>query len=409
MNKLFIFILTLYTTCLAAPPSAEQQATQLATLLHQAEAAYYNQSTSLLSDSAYDALRDQYETLIARYPELTNSPTVGAPPEKTADSILHDAPVLSLQKAYSDPEVDAFINRCGFHLLYCIEPKIDGITLVLHYRNGRLTQALTRGDGKNGTDVTAAVIASGAIPITLTNAPEQLDIRGEAFLTFHDFETLNQRRIKAGEAPLKNPRNAASGTLNLTDLSEIATRALSIRIFDLLDTDSMPPTHTDALALLRNTGLPVIESQTVSSAHVIETTQQLTQQRLTLPYPTDGVVIKIDESAIFRELGNTAHHPRGAIARKLKETPIETKLLQIDWTRSDAGKITPIATFIPVEIDGATIQKATLHNLDHLRALDLKIGDTILVIRAGGSVPEIIGLSPRPRTGDEIPIPDPIL
>lgn len=401
MYKLLLIFSIFCLTCLAAPPAVEQQADNLRTLLHQADEAYYNQGTSLMSDAAYDALREQYDRLISRYPELTNAPSIGATPADASRRIPHTAPVLSLQKATTDAAVDSFIEKCGRDLLYCVEPKIDGLTVVLRYRNGLLTQALTRGDGKSGTDITTAVLASGAVPVVLTNAPSLLDVRGEAFLPLAAFGALNQRRAQAGESALKSPRNTASGTLQLDNVSEIAARGLRIQIFDLLATEPMPATHTEALALIRRTGLPVVESHTVSGKQTMAVANELLHQPAL--YQTDGVVIKVDDRAIFEALGATAHHPRGAIARKIKETPVETRLLRIEWT----DKQTPIAHFEPVELHGATIQKATLHNLDRLRAMDLMLGDVLLVIRAGGSVPEIIGRSPGKRTGNERPIPDP--
>jgi len=407
MRKLLVLFIAIHLSCIAAPPPVEKQAARLRTILRQADEAYYNKSQSLMSNAAYDTLREQYDRLMAKYPELAETPRIGAPTEESANRIAHSAPVLSLQKAYSDDAVTTFLRKCGTGTLFCIEPKIDGLSVVLRYRNGLLTQAATRGDGKTGTDVTAAILASGAVSSVLTNAPAILDVRGEAFLSFPAFEALNQRLSNDGQPLLKSPRNTAAGTLQLTDYSEIATRSLEIRIFELLETDAMPTTHSDALALIRSAGLPIIEHQTVPASNVLQTCSDLNRKRTLLPFPTDGLVIKVDDRAILQRLGATAHHPRGALARKYKELSVETRLLDIKWTRGKTGKLTPVAHFEPVNLRGATIQKATLHNLNHLRALDLKLGDWIRVTRAGGSVPEIIGLCPGRRTGSERPIRDP--
>lgn len=408
MYKLLILFSALQLACTAAPPAAEQQAGNLHRILQQADEAYYNQSTSLMSDAAYDALRNQYDRLITDFPELAAPPHVGTPPTLPGTHLPHNTPILSLQKAYSDEAVAAFIEKCGTNQLYCIEPKLDGLTVVLRYSNGLLIQAITRGDGKTGTDITAAVLASGAVPVTLTHAPPQLEVRAEALLSFSAFTKINQRRTTKGQAPLKSPRNTAAGTVRLSDYAEIAKRGLSIRVFALLHTEPMPATHTVALALLKSTGLPIIESQTVCASEVLSTIQSLNQHRTEYPFPTDGIVIKVDDISVFKRLGKTAHHPRGALARKYKEKPAESRLLRVEWSQGASGKQTPIAHFEPVEINGATVQSATLHNLNHIRAMDLKIGDHIQVIRAGGAVPEIIGIIPNKRTGNETDIPAPL-
>jgi DNA ligase (NAD+) len=409
MRKLLLLFTAIQLTCAAAPQSVEQQADCLQVILRQADDAYHNHHQSLMSDAAYDALRGQYERLVSQYPELQTNPHVGAPTPKAGNRIPHTMPILSLQKAYSNEAVKAFLEKCGTNHLYCIEPKIDGLTIVLRYQNGLLLQAITRGDGKNGMDVTAAILASGTVPSELVNAPAQLEVRGEVFLTVPAFEALNHRRQDAGQPPLKSPRNTAAGTLRLSDYAEVANRNISIRIFELLATEPMPPAHTEALALFKSIGLPVIESHAATAADVLPAIKVLNQKRPELPYQTDGIVIRVNDRMVFEQLGATAHHPRGALARKYKTMPRETRLLSVEWSRGTTGKLTPVAHLEPIEIQGAIIQSATLHNLEHLRAMDLKLGDWIQVIRAGGSVPEIIGICPNRRTGNEIPIPDPAL
>ena len=407
MRRLFLLFTTAQLICGAVPNPVEQQVDHLRVILGQADAAYHNNSQSLMSDAAYDALRDQYDRLLSAYPELTHPPRVGAPVSKQGSRVAHTTPILSLQKAYSNGAVEAFLEKCGTNLLYCVEPKIDGLTVVLRYTDGLLVQAMTRGDGKTGMDVTAAILASGVVPAMLATAPAYLEVRGEVFLALADFEALNQRRESTGQPLLKSPRNTAAGTLRLSDYAEIAKRRLSIRIFELITTKPMPSTHTDALARIKSLGLPTIDSQLIDASTVQGAIENLNQRRGALPFPTDGIVVRLDDRAAFKSLGETAHHPRGALARKYRETPAETRLLSIEWSLGSSGKQTPIAHFEPVEIQGATLQHATLHNLAHLRAMDLKIGDWIQVIRAGGSIPEIIGVCPDRRTGNETLIPDP--
>lgn len=408
LRRLVFLLVSVELACLAAPLGIEQQAAALQTVLRQADNAYYNKHQSVMSDATYDSLRRRYDQLVVENPELAAANPVGFPVEESIRRVAHDAPVLSLDKVYSDKEVTHFLQQTGTNLLYCIEPKIDGLTVVLHYSNGLLVRALTRGDGKTGVDITPALLASGAAPAVLTNAPAQLDVRGEALISLPAFEKLNQRRIEGGLEPLKNPRNIASGTLMLVDYAEIAKRGLELQCFELLATENMPATQPEALALLEKAGLPVVESVTVSAMEVLAAVEKLNRRRAAFPFVTDGIVIKVNDFAVRARLGATAHHPRSAIARKYEETPVQTKLLAVDWSRGATGKMTPVARFEPIEIQGATVQSATLHSLEHLRAMDLQIGDRINVIRSGGTVPEITGNCPERRTGSETAIPAPV-
>ncbi len=407
LRKLFLVFIFVRLVCPAAPPEAEQQARALQTVLRQADDAYFNKHQPVMSDTAYDALRNQYDRLLADYPELAGENPVGAPVAESG-RVAHAAPVLSLEKVYSDNDLTRFLQKTGTNLLYCVEPKLDGVSVILHYRNGLLVQALTRGDGKTGANVTSAVLASGAAPVTLTNAPAKLDVRGEMILPLPAFEKLNRRRAENGQEPLKNPRNVASGTLMLTDYAEVAKRGLEFQCFELLSCDILPATHTESLALLKKNGLPVIESVTVPTVEVLATVENMNRRRAEFPFVTDGVVIKVNDLAVRNRLGATAHHPRSAIARKYEETPVQTRLLNVEWSRGASGKLTPVAHFDPVEIQGATVQRASLYSLEHLRAMDLKIGDWINVIRSGGTVPEITGIRPERRTGRETAISDPV-
>lgn len=404
LRRCILFFIALSLSCAAAPPAVEQRARALQTVLHQADEAYYNRHESLMSDAAYDALRAQFNQLLTDYPELSAEDPVGAPAEQASRRIAHNAPVLSLDKVYSDEEVAGFLKKTGTNLLYCVEPKLDGLTVVLRYRGGLLTQALTRGDGKTGIDVTPAILASGAVPTLLNHAPSELDVRGEMILPYPAFEKLNRRRIAAGDAPLKSPRNAASGSLMLHDYTEVAARGLEFQCFELLKTDSPPATHAAALAQLKKAGLPVMESQTVPAADVLSAIDDLNRRRANFPFGTDGIVIKVNDLSVRDRLGATAHHPRGAVARKYKEIPVQSRLLAVEWSEGESGKRTPVAVFEPVEIRGATVQRASLHTPDTIRAMDLKIGDWINVIRAGGSVPEITGVCLDRRDGSETEI-----
>ncbi|MDZ8117321.1 hypothetical protein [Pontiella agarivorans] len=388
----------------AVPEEIRVQAGHLKAILAQADEAYYNRDESIMGDEAYDVLRGRYEQLVADFPELADTPGVGATGEQS--KIRHRKPVLSLKKAYSDDQVARFIKAAGTEALFCIEPKIDGMSLVLHYQNGILVRALTRGDGEKGSDVTRAVMAAGCVPTGLKGTVSDLSLRGELFFTHAAFEKLNSRRVKEGQAALKSARNSASGTMRLSDYAEIARRGLSFSIFEWIASDELTPaTHQEALELLWELGFSTVESTTVSADRVFEEITTLNGRRSILPYETDGIVIRINNRARFQEMGETARYPRGALARKYKSKPMITQLLRVEWSQGETGKWTPVAHFEPIEMEGATIRSATLHNEDYLHALDVRIGDWIQVIRAGGTVPEIIGICTDRRTGKETPVP----
>ncbi len=387
----------------SVPEEISVQAGYLKAILAQADEAYFNRDESIMGNEAYDALRRRYDQLVADYPELAENAGVGAADER--NTVPHQKPVLSLKKAYADSDVEAFIESCGTESLFCVEPKIDGLTIVLHYQNGVLVRALTRGDGKNGQDVTREAMAAGCVPTTLKGKPSSLCVRGELYFTQEAFEKLNARRASDGKKTLKSARSSASGTLRLYDYAEISRRGLSLSIYEWIESDLVPSTHQEAMAILWELGLPTIESVAVPADQLLGEIARLNGRRSGLPFETDGIVIKVNDRHRFNDMGATAHHPRAALARKYRSKPELTQLLRVEWSQSDAGKWTPVAHFVPVEMGGATLQSATLHNENHLRALDLRIGDWIQVIRAGGTVPEIIGVCTERRTGKEKPVP----
>ncbi len=406
MRLVLMLVVLFHFSSLAAPSSVREQAGYLRAVLNQADEAYHNAGSPIMGDAAYDGLRTQYERLLAQYPELGRADHVGAAPARN-ERVEHSSNVLSLKKAYADAEVERFVSECGEERLFCVEPKIDGLSLVLRYREGLLVKAVTRGNGKSGVDVTSAVLASGAVPAQLKSAADFLEVRGELFMSRAAFDRLNVRRARQGEPLLKSPRSTAVGTLRLLDFGEISRRNLEFRVFELLAGRAMPATHTEALARVRRSGLETVESRAVQSAEVVSAIADLNRQRGSFLFESDGIVIRLDDRAAYASLGATAHHPRGALARKYKEAPVETRLISVEWKRGETGRLTPVACFEPVELKGATIRRASLHSRAHLRALDLRLGDWVLVVRAGGSVPEITGVNVARRTGDEKPVPDP--
>ncbi|MBN2161975.1 MAG: hypothetical protein JXR25_12495 [Pontiellaceae bacterium] len=393
--------------CKAAPDEIENRAARLRSVLREADNAYYNRGEPILPDAAYDALRTQYAQLRDHYPDLPEYRDVGADVPAGEEPVLHTQPILSLKKAYSDDEVAAFVEACGRDRRYSIMPKIDGFTLVLRYQDGRLVQALTRGDGTSGMDVTPQVIASGCVPLVLIHAPESFEVRGEGFLTFEAFDALNAQREAEGLEPYKSPRNTAAATVRIKDLSVVAQRRLSFLAFDVVHADPAPSTHGEALEMCRQCGLETVPVQTASGADVIPAVEILNRECAGLPYGTDGVVIRLDNCARFAELGATERWPHGAIARKYKTESVETILVGVEWAQGASGRWTPVACFEPVALAGAEIFRASLHSLSHLQALDLRIGDHILVTRAGGAIPSVLGSIPGKRTGDELPVSGP--
>ena len=390
-----------------APPEVELRAAQMRSMLRQADEAYYQRAEPIMADVAYDALRAQYEQLRETYSELPEYSAVGAPEPEAESTVVHVCPVLSLKKAYTDTEVESFVAECGAEAKYCVEPKMDGVSVVLRYENGLLTQAATRGDGRTGRDITAQVSVSGAVPMQLTNAPALLVVRGELFMTFSDFDALNVQREQEGEPLLKSPRNTVAGTLRMKDLSCVMPRKLSFCAFEVCAADSVPMTHSGGLSQIATYGLPIVYCCQVSGSEVLSAIAEMNLRRADLPFPTDGIVVCLDSRAAYEQMGTTARWPNGALARKYKPVPVETRLLSVEWMQGATGRLTPVACFEPVNVDGAVLQRASLYNLEHLRALDLMMGDRILVVRSGGAIPTIIGRGPGSRSGDEKPIPDP--
>lgn len=390
----------LSVVCFGGPASVREQATCLREILREADDAYYNREDPIMGNQAYDALREQYERLIALHPERGLEAQVGAPVSAEAKKEKHVLPVLSLKKAYTDSEVVHFLEGSASNTLYCIEPKIDGVSLIVRYQDGFLVKAMTRGDGHTGCDVTSAVLVSGALPVRL-NAEASFEMRGELYLPKRAFEVLNQRRLEEGKAVLRSARNTAAGTLRLKKVAEIARRGLTFSAFELRESDEMPATHADALRMLEAWGISVVPHRVVDGASVLDAIEALQVRRVDFPYLTDGMVVRVNDRAAYQALGCTKHHPRGALARKYPEMPVETRLVQMEWRVGERGRVIPIACFEPVELNGAVVQRANLHSIAHFRALDLREGDWIEVVRAGGAVPEVIRVDTARRSGME--------
>jgi DNA ligase (NAD+) len=383
---------------------------------------YYQLDAPEIADAEYDALFRELLDLEATHPELVTpdspSQTVGAPAASKFAPVAHPSPMLSLRNAKNESEFlefDTSLRKAlstAEEIDYLCEMKLDGVAIELTYLQGRLVQASTRGDGLVGEDVTENVRTIAVVPERLAvPCPAVLDVRGEVYFKLDDFQRLNRRQEELGERTFANPRNAAAGSLRQLDAAATARRPLKLFCYGIgrLEGDK-PQTQHDALQQLQRWGLPVNLAGTVS-AHgtgaVLACYRQLLGRRDHLPFEIDGIVVKVNSLALQEELGELSRSPRWAIALKFpprqKETVVEAVGLQVGRT----GAITPVAHLAPVEISGVTVSRASLHNWDEIARLDLRIGDRVVVERAGDVIPDVVKVLTEHRTGGERPIPLP--
>jgi DNA ligase (NAD+) len=399
----------------AAPRTiARARHDELTRIVREARYRYYILSDPTMSDAAFDVALRELEELEAAHPELVHdgSPTqqVGVPIDTAFAPVQHLTPMLSLDNAFDRDEVAAWAARVqrglgdGVPVRFVCERKIDGVAIDLVYRRGVLAVAATRGDGTTGEDVTAQVLTMADVPFRLAVAdpPAVVEVRGEVHMPLDAFERMNVARIEAGEAAFMNPRNAASGALRQKDPSVTASRPLALWVHGLGQLDGVSfASHSEALRWLATAGLPVPpETTTVADVDAVwEEIERATAQRHTLAYETDGVVIKVDDLAQQARLGWTSRAPRWAIAYKMPPVEQQTRLLAIEVNVGRTGKVAPFAVLEPVLVAGTTITHATLHNEIQVHAKDVRVGDTVIVRRAGDVIPEVVGpvLAERPR------------
>ena len=357
-----------------------------------------------ITDAEYDALFDRLVELEAAHPELVvpDSPTqrVGAAPSERFAEVRHEIPMLSLDKCNSLAELNAWEERCrrllddGDELRYYCEPKIDGVAVSLLYRDGVLVRGATRGNGETGEDITANVRTIGAIPLKLRGAdvPAALEVRGEVYMPIDGFLAFNEQARETGERPIINPRNGAAGSLRQLDPKITAKRPLSMFCYSVGDTpDWSPPRHSDVLEAFRSWGLRInpraqLAGDLDGCAKYIEA---LETARDDLGYAIDGAVVKVDDFALRDKLGQVTRKPRWAIAYKYPAEEASTTLLDVDFQVGRTGAVTPVAKLEPVFVGGVTVSNATLHNMDEVARLDLHIGDTVMIHRAGDVIPRV--------------------
>ena len=401
--------------------SLQQQIDTLRHDLRRYEYEYHVLDNPTIPDAEYDRLFHQLKALEAAHPELitADSPTqrVGAKPLSGFAQIRHEIPMLSLDNAFSDEEFYAFVKRIEDRLIclpepltFCCEPKLDGLAVSILYVNGVLTQAATRGDGTTGEDITANIRTIRNIPLQLLmdNPPARLEVRGEVFMPHAGFERLNQLALEKGEKTFANPRNAAAGSLRqldpkITSKRPLVLNAYSIGIAEGVD---LPNTHYDRLQWLKSIGIPVNPEIRLCNGtdEVLDFYRDIQNKRSSLGYDIDGTVLKINDIALQEKLGFISKAPRWAIAYKFPAQEELTRLNDVEFQVGRTGAITPVAKLEPVFVAGVTVSNATLHNGDEIQRLDIAIGDTVVIRRAGDVIPQIIGVLHDRRPTDARPI-----
>ena len=396
--------------------SIKQKIEHLRDLLHRHNHKYYVLSSPEISDREFDELMSELTDLEAKYPEFAddNSPTkrVGSDINKSFNQVEHRFPMLSLQNTYSEGEVIDFLGRVSRGLneefqLVC-ELKFDGTSISLYYENGKLVQAVTRGDGRQGDDVTANVRTIRNVPLVLKgdNIPEYVELRGEILMPWDVFEALNREREQQEEPLFANPRNAASGTLKQQDSRVVASRKLTSYVYYMLGDDLPTNSHYENMQLARNWGFNVSEStrRCKSPEDVFEFLKYWNVERKHLPVATDGVVIKVDSLSQQRNLGSTSKFPRWAIAYKFETEQSVTRLESVSYQVGRTGAVTPVANLEPVLLSGTTVRRASLYNEDAIEALDLHLGDMVFVEKGGEIIPKIMGVDKEARfmMGDKV-------
>ena len=378
---------------------------QLRDELHQHNYRYYVENAPVISDQEFDFMMHELQDLEARHPEMydANSPTqrVGSDLNNEFQTVVHTRPMLSLGNTYNRQEVADFWQRVSDGLMgqpfqICCELKFDGLSISLHYEDGRLVRAVTRGDGVQGDDVTANVRTIRSIPLQLPSDgdwPRQFEIRGEVLMPWRSFERLNAERERADEPLFANPRNAASGTLKSKNSSTVAQRGLDAYLYYLLGEGIPGDGHYQNLEAAARWGFQVSKNMRLVSTldEVYQYIDYWDTERKNLPVATDGVVLKVNSLAQQRSLGMTAKSPRWAIAYKFQAEQAETTLRQVVFQVGRTGAVTPVANMDPVQLAGTQVRRATLHNADVMQSLDLHVGDRVLVEKGGEIIPKIVG------------------
>jgi DNA ligase (NAD+) len=403
--------------------SPEQRAAELRELLDRHNRLYYVLDEPEIGDDEYDALLDELRAIEAEHPELRtpDSPTqrVGAPPLSHFEQVTHHEAMLSLGNARNEEELRGWENRIANYLKrlditasefsYTTEPKIDGLAVTLTYRDGVFVRGATRGDGRVGEDVTQNLRTIGSVPLRIDKAPELVEVRGEVYLPIAAFKALNERRAEAGEPTFANPRNSAAGSIRQLDPALAGERPLSTWIYGIGAVRGLDlPTHMDEVEWLGDRGFKVNPDTDHHKGveGVVKRCHWWEERRDELDYEIDGVVVKVDEKALWRELGVVGREPRWAIAWKFPPTTATTKLEKVVWNVGRTGHLVPFAMLEPVHVGGVTVTTATLHNEEDLERKDVREGDEVVVMRAGDVIPQVVSpMTQRRPKGTRKPKP----
>lgn len=385
---------------------------------------YYVLDDPSIPDVEYDRLFRELQQLEAEHPELASpdSPTqrVGSSADTSFDEIVHRIPMLSLDNAFSDDELRDFDRRVRDRLdsenaiEYVCEPKLDGLAVSLHYEKGVLTRAATRGDGYTGEDITANIRTIPSVPLKLRGGgyPAEVEVRGEVYMPKDGFEKLNQRLVDQGEKTFVNPRNAAAGSLRQKKSTVTAKRPLELCAYSLAVTDEswLPDSHWECLQRVRDWGFRINPEMRLAEGveACLEAYHELMNKREQLPYEIDGIVFKVNKLALQQTLGFVSRAPRWAIAHKFPAQEELTTIEDVEFQVGRTGAVTPVARLKPVFVGGVTVSNATLHNMDEIRRLDVHIGDTVFIRRAGDVIPQVVKVvaDKRPENAPEVHLPE---
>lgn len=374
---------------------------KLEELINKYADAYYNNNESLISDFEYDKLVEELNEL---YKKNGITPTkVGASPISKFSKVEHKVPMLSLENSYNIEDIVKWIqNVCDTNTIEIeVEPKIDGLSISCIYKNGELVQAITRGNGTIGEDVTENVMQIRNIPLKLKE-PVSIEVRGEVYMTRENFDKVNEQRVSEGEIPYANPRNLASGTLRQLDANVVKERGLHVLFYYVVGNGT--PTQLEDIFMMHRLGLPTMDKY----RYIVESTDLQNMEVVInaikakdYGFDIDGAVLKVNDKKYWEALGNRANSPRWAIAYKYPTDSVVTTLEEVDWTIGRTGILTPVACFKPVTIGGSVVSYASLHNAEMVQKMDLKIGDRIIVKKAAEIIPQVVSVITEARTGNE--------
>ena len=407
-------------TLMSVPESSNAEAARLRQELNEHNHHYYVLDAPVITDQAYDRLFRRLQQLEQEFPELVtaDSPTqrVGSAPASHFESVAHEVAMLSLDNAFDDEELLTFDRRLQDKLErdsalgYCAEPKLDGLAISLLYEAGDLLRAATRGDGRSGENITANARTIASIPLRLRgdNLPRRIEVRGEVYMELEGFDALNRSQQQAGGKVFANPRNAAAGSLRLLDSRITASRPLTFCSYGvgLCEGIELPSSQFQQMQYLRDIGFPISRQIELldSIADCLDYHQRILARRAELAFDIDGVVFKLDNTELQREAGFVSRAPRWAIAYKFPAQEVMTRLLDVDFQVGRTGALTPVARLEPVAVGGVMVSNATLHNMDEIERKDIRIGDIVIVRRAGDVIPEVVAPVLEQREGDlELP------